>query len=137
MLTDAGSSHVERVSKVSGSWIGYVDGVNLDPLNNSWPSGCAGTGNACGMYAFAEDKFGAWGCWEGKFSGTTSTPWSFYNGVQWNTINVYSFQGFGSGWSTNLPLVNGGANYFPGSGTGDPNNFWYMNYNNNDPGGCA
>jgi hypothetical protein len=139
--TDKGSSHVERVSKVSGSWKGYVDGTNLDPLSNSWPAGCNGTGNACGLYAWAEDRFGQWGCWDGKFSGTTNTPWSFDNGTQWNQINTYQFQGFGSNWSTNLPRPNGGTNYFPGSGSGDPNNFWYINNNNNDPGpppsGCT
>jgi hypothetical protein len=129
--TDAGSSHVQKVKKdSSGYWWGYVDGILMDPnLSKHWPAECGGTGNACGVYAFVEAKGGHGSCWDGKFSGSSSTPWQTYYSGGWH--NAFPDGGVkGQHFTTNLDTLNW---TFPNNN--DPTSFWYFNYN--DGNSCS
>jgi hypothetical protein len=72
-------------------------------VTTSW-SGCGG--DACDLQALAEEENGKSGSWIAKFAGSNQTPWQFWNGTAWSTINTYSL-------SVN-PLWQGPSGPFPG-----------------------
>lgn len=108
-------SHVQKVAEdASGNWRGYRDGTEQDETSISWTN-CGG--NACGLFAFGEEVKDLDGYWQAMFSGSGNTPWGFFNGTQWNTINNYSGPILDLGWTTELP-----SNF--------PDNLWEFTYNN-------
>jgi hypothetical protein len=76
-------SHLDTVKLSVGIWKSYTDGI-WDNISTSWTA-CGG--DACTLAAFGEEgDFAAGTFWYAKFAGTT--PWEFYNGTLWNTINT-------------------------------------------------
>lgn len=89
-------SHSQKVLEdSSGNWGGYLDGT-YQGHSLSW-SACGG--NACGLYAFAEEDTSKAGLWHAKYAGSGNTPWQFYNGTIWGTINSGPAPVVGNYWS--------------------------------------
>lgn len=89
------TSHLQSVVRGSdGIWRSYRDG-NPAGITNTW-TGCSG--DACKIAAFAEENKFTTGRWAAKYAGSGNTPWQFWNGSTWNTINTPTWQP-GTYWS--------------------------------------
>ncbi len=83
-LANTAESHVQKVMRgAGGNWRPYRDGT-WQGGETTWTA-CGG--NACEILAQGENRAGGTGYWQAKFSGTDNTPWQFYNGTIWSTIN--------------------------------------------------
>lgn len=83
------TSNLQSVVRGSdGLWHSYRNGV-ATAYTNSW-TGCSG--DACKIAAFAEENQYTTGHWAAKFAGSGNTPWQFWNGSAWNTINTPTWQ---------------------------------------------
>ena len=90
------------VRGADGIWRAYRNG-NYQSVQNSW-TGCAG--DACTISAFAEENRGAPGLFHAKFAGSGNTPWQFWNGSSWNTINSATLW-LGTCWKASGPFPGG------------------------------
>lgn len=105
-------SHLDTVRFSTGLWRSYTDGI-WDNVATSWT---ACNGDACSMLADAEElRSSTSTIWHAKFAGTT--PWEFYNGTYWFTINTCEI---GSCLNTG-PLWRAAGNFPPG--------IWSLIYN--------
>lgn len=98
-------SHVQQVLRGSaGNWRPYMDGQWKAGVQTSWdPCG----GDACTVAAFAEENRAFLDTsWHAKFAGSGNTPWKFWNGTVWNTINHCS-TGMDAYWAESGPFPDG------------------------------
>jgi hypothetical protein len=90
------TSHKQTVDRGSdGYWYSYIDGAYTG-IRTHW--GTCG-GDACSLAAFAENDTGKSGYWAAKYAGSGNTPWQFWNGAAWNTINNASVTPPNNGWT--------------------------------------
>ncbi len=85
-LATFATTHLQSVkrSSTNGVWYSFIDSGDTG-ITNYW-SGCGG--NACSISALGENNGNKAGAWSAKFAGSGNTPWQFWNGSVWNTINT-------------------------------------------------